>query len=101
MESYRIVCTTQSPADYSHDHAHIVKVGINTKQGNRADTSMTLDEVLKKLDWGDDFYTIGEKSGKKIFVQAVTCCGKRYIKTYPDQHLDNNLDNLRACEWQK
>lgn len=101
MTSYRIVCTTQDPPGESHHHAHIVAVGIDDDGDGIADQKMPLGEVLRKLDDDDSFYTIGEHSKKKVFVHDTYCCGKRYIKTDPDDYLDNNLDEIRKCNWKR
>jgi hypothetical protein len=96
---HRIVCTTQKPADQDHEHAHIVSVGIDTDNDGVANKKMTLSDVLQKINQNDKFYTIGENSKKKIFVQTIYCCNKKYIRTKPDNYKDNNLDNLRRCQW--
>lgn len=100
MASHRIVCTTQYPSDQTHDHAHIVEVGVDTDSDGRADQRYSLEKVLMIMDAGEYFFTIGEYTGKKIYVEDVRCCGKRYIRTNPDEVRDNNLDKLRKCSWQ-
>jgi len=51
------------------------------------------------MDDNEVFYTIGEKSGQRVKVEDVYCCGRRYIRTRPDDVQDNNLDSLRSCKW--
>jgi len=97
--AHQIVCTTQLPADQSHNHAHIVEVGEDTDGDGKAEKHLTLKEVLTMMDNHEIFFTIGEHSKKKIYVIEVNCCDKRYIKTKPDNVLDNNLDELRECKW--
>lgn len=99
MPSHRIVCTTQYPPDQSHDHAHIVEVGVDTDSDGVANIRYTLSEVLSLMDKRDTFYTIGERTGRYITVEEFRCCGRRYIRTKPDDVRDNNLDNLRRCRW--
>jgi rRNA maturation endonuclease Nob1 len=98
MESRRIVCTDQVPANQSHNHAHIVAVGLGDDSAH-ASQRLTLQEVLQKMDIGVRFYTIGDRNKKVAYVIDVYCCGKRYIKTEPDSYLENNLDELRWCSW--
>jgi len=83
MPSHRIVCTDQVPANESHNHAHIVSVGIDTDSDGAANERYTLSQVLTKMDDNEVFYTIGEKSGQRVKVEDVYCCGRRYIRTRP------------------
>jgi hypothetical protein len=101
MATYRIVCTNQEPFGQPHSHAHIVTVGTGNDPA-KADTRRSLDEVLQAMDRGDTFYTRGITSGRVAQVEKYHCtpCRRTYIRSAPDAVQDNNLDNLRTCNWQ-
>lgn len=100
MVSHRIVCTNQEPAGAPHDAAHITAVGIGDDP-NGADRRLTVQEVRSKLDDGVTFYTKSEATGKTAEVEKYDCsCGYETIRTKPDDRIDNNLDDLRKCQWQ-
>ena len=67
MATYRIVCTDQEPSGHSHQHAHIVAVGIGDDP-SKVQRKWTLDEVLGAIDRGDLFYTKGMNTGKVALV---------------------------------
>ena len=101
MARYRIICTTQQPAQLPNDRAHIVAVG-TIDPGSTASTYSkywVLSEVLKAMDSGDTFYTFGEVSGKTASVEKYKCpwCAQTHIRSSPDAVKDNNLDNLPRC----
>jgi hypothetical protein len=98
MALYRIVCTTQAPADKPPSHQHIVGVGTGTDP-NRASRLWSLQQVLDAIDAGDKFYSQGVVSGTQAAVQAYTCryCSRRFIRSKADAAQDDNLDNLRRC----
>jgi len=99
MASNRIVCTEQEPAGASHDTAHIVSVGLGDDP-NAADARMEVEEVRAEIDRGRTFYTQSEKTGKTAEVDKYECsCGYGTIRTKPDDRIDNNLDDLRACNF--
>ncbi len=99
MASYRIVCTTQEPTGASHDEAHIVAVGVGNDPDS-ADRRFEVDEVRENLDQGDTFYTKSEATEKTAEVEKYDCsCGYETIRTKPDDRIDNNLDDLRKCDW--
>jgi hypothetical protein len=98
MARYRIVCTTQLPAQLPNDRAHIVAVGTGTVASSH-DKYWLLNEVLAAMDRGDEFYTLGEVSGKEASVEKYVCpfCTLTHIKSSSDAVEDNNLDSLRRC----
>lgn len=100
MTTYRIVCTNQEPATEPPQHAHIVAVGIGDDP-NRATQRLTLAEVIQMIDRGDQFYTQGVQSGKVAKVEKYACqyCRRYHIRSAADAVKDNNLDNLRICNW--
>ena len=100
MSDYRIVCTTQIPADAHPRNANIVAVGTGTEP-DRADTRWTVPEVIAAMDRGDRFYTKGKASGLVAWVVKYWCsiCGDWHIRSEADATLENNLDYLRACSW--
>lgn len=53
------------------------------------------------MDDGDTFYTKGKRSGKEAEVEKYDCshCGQRTLRSSADAVEDNNLDNLRRCNW--
>jgi hypothetical protein len=100
MSTYRIVCTEQLPASQQPQHAHIVAVGTGD-DANNANTRFTLAEVIQKIDAGNTFYTKGLQSGKIASVEKYWCghCRQYHIRSSADAVRDNNLDNLRYCQW--
>ena len=100
MSIYRIVCTNQEPATEPPQHAHIVAVGIG-HDPNHASQRLTLSQVIQMIDGGDQFYTQGVQSGKIANVEKYVCqhCRQYHIRSAPDAVKDNNLDNLRFCNW--
>jgi hypothetical protein len=98
--AHRIVCTDQEPVYLPTTHAHIVGVGTGDDP-NKATARWTLSEVIRAIDAGDVFYTVGPRSGKMALVRVVKCghCDRRIIKSAADAVEDNNLDNLRRCQW--
>jgi Protein of unknown function (DUF3892) len=98
MSSYRIICTTQQPAQLPNDQAHIVAVGTGAS-ASTSDQYWQLSEVLAAMDRGDSFYTFGETSRKTAAVQKFICaqCLETHIRSNPDAVKDNNLDNLPRC----
>lgn len=100
MASYRIVCTEQEPVNQPTTHAHIVAVGTGDDP-NKASKRWTLADVIAAMDRGDTFYTIGTSSGKRASVVKVSCdvCRRTIIRSSADAVTDNNLDNLRRCNW--
>lgn len=101
MAQHRIVCTDQEPYYQPATHAHIVAVGTGTDP-NRAKQRWTLQQVLDAMDRGEVFYTLGVHSGKVALVEKYTCsqCWRTHIRSAPDAVTDNNLDNLRRCNWE-
>jgi len=102
MARYRIVCTEQEPADHAPKFAHIVAVGTGTDAGS-ATKRWTVQEVWDAIDREDTFYTKGERSGKVAEVEKWTCqtCSppRKTLRSLPDAVEDNNLDDLRTCQW--
>lgn len=100
MAKYRIVCTTQEPIGESHDRAHIVDVGIGVDP-YQAEYRFSLSEVIHRMDKGDIFYTKGIVSNKTALVEKYYCqyCRRWHIRSAADAVSDNNLDNLRRCNW--
>jgi hypothetical protein len=100
MGQFRIVCTEQEPVYQPTTHAHIVRVGTGDDP-DRASQRWTLAEVIAGMDRGDVFYTRGKSSGAVALVEKYVCfqCRRTYIRSRPDAVADNNLDNLRRCNW--
>lgn len=100
MASSRIVCTDQEPSGADHDEAHIVAVGVGDDPTG-ADKRVEVDEVRADIDNGHTYYTKSESTGKTAEVEKYNCsCGYETIRTKPDDRIDNNLDDLRKCNWQ-
>jgi len=99
MESQRIVCTIQEPANQPPQHAHIVSVGIGTTK-EHYNQILNLPQVLQMMDQGVVFFTYGDNSQKTARVEKYLCsyCHKYHIKSSPDAVTDNNLDNLNYCK---
>lgn len=100
MARYRIVCTQQEPCGVENGRAHIVNVGTGSDP-DKADTKWTLTEVLAAMDKGDAFYTKSESTDVEAKVEKYDCdqCKHPYIRSHKDRVKDNNLDNLRTCNW--
>jgi hypothetical protein len=100
MARYRIVCTEQEPIYQLTAHAHIVAVGTGN-DANKATTRWTLSEVISAMNAGTVFYTYSPSTGKVALVVKVACarCGHTIIRSAPDAVTDNNLDNLRRCNF--
>lgn len=100
MTIYRIVCTTQEPIAAPHDRAHIIEVGVGLDPDS-AEARLSLSEVIQKMDNGDRFYTKGNLSGREAQVEKYYCqrCYRWHIRSTADAVSDNNLDNLRRCNW--
>lgn len=98
MARYRIVCTIQQPSQLPNDRAHIVAVGTGSSASNY-DKYWLLSEVLEAMENNDEFYTVGEQSGKTASVDKYTCpwCTQTHIRSSPDAVKDNNLDSLPRC----
>ena len=100
MAKYRIVCTTQEPLDKPHEVAHIVSIGTGNNP-DQAENKWTLKEVLNAMDSGNSFYTKSPSSEKEASVNKYECktCQRFTIRSSPDAVKDNNLDNLRKCNF--
>jgi hypothetical protein len=98
MADFRIICTIQVPVNEPTTRAHIVEVGTGSDP-NQADRRWKLDEVLRAMDIGHTFHTIGTQSGRRAGVHKYVCggCTRTYIRSAPDAISDNNLDSLRVC----
>src|SRR5689334_14933256 len=98
MAQYRIICTTQEPAQLPNDRAHIVAVGTGSF-ASTYDRYWLLDEVLTAMDHGDTFFTFGEVSRRTANVEKYQCpfCLRTHIRSSPDAVKDNNLDSLPRC----
>ena len=85
-----------------HGHTHISEVGTGSHAGGIA-RRWTLQEVLDALDRREQFFTLGETSGKVAEIEDYHCsrCGGRHIRTHRDHVEDNNLENLRHCPRRK
>jgi len=97
MVDYRIVCVLTE-----HPHRHITTAGTGELE-HRATTSWTVSEVRSAISSGDTFHTIGTSSGKRAEVRADDCridgCTIKTIRSAADAVKDNNLDNLRTCNF--
>jgi hypothetical protein len=102
MSTYRIVCTNQEPASQPPTHAHIVAVGVGD-DSSHATNRFTLGQVLSMMTSGDIFFTKGIESQKIALVEKYWCtsCSQFHIRSAADSVKDNNLDNLRYCQWSK
>lgn len=100
MAQHRIVCTLQEPLNKPAHEAHIVYVGTGADPA-KADRKWTVAEVYTALDAGDVFYTVSPSKGSVALVSKWACrgCQRATLRSAADAVLDNNLDNLRACNW--
>lgn len=93
MSTFQIVATRQVPVAESTAQAHITHVRVTR---NDPEHTKTLAEVIRDMESGDSFYTIGASSGVRAAVERYACagCGKTFIRTSADASRDNNLDSL-------
>lgn len=103
MADYRIVCARQEPANAPPTHAHIVQVGVvSYKTGPVAtyEQLLTVNQVVKAIQAGNNFWTWSPSTGKHARVEPVLCrsCNSyTTLRSAPDAIADNNLDNLSHC----
>jgi hypothetical protein len=97
VATYRIVCVNTE-----HPHRHITQVGTGSDP-DQAANRWTVSQVRAALANGDRFYTVSPSTGKTADVRADDCringCTIKTIRSTPDAVTDNNLDNLRICNW--
>lgn len=100
MARYRVVCTIQEPLDKPHEVAHIVSIGTGDNP-DQASQKWSLKQVLDAMDSGDSFFTRSPSTGKDASVNKYECktCRRYTIRSSPDAVRDNNLDNLRKCNF--
>lgn len=96
----RIVCV-ESEYLTPQGHRHLTYVGIGDDPDS-ASSRMTVAQVRQDIANGVDYYTVGPVSSRRAYVERWTCaCGIKTIRTVPDQVIDNNLDQLRTCQWRR
>ncbi len=100
LANFRIVCCDFRTV-LPHSHRHITGVGTGDDAA-LAKTQWPVEEVRQAIRGGHRFYTVSPSTGKQAAVEPDTCgCGYDTIRSTPDKVTDNNLDNLRACVWQR
>jgi len=102
MTDFKIVCTTQVPLTQPSTHAHIVCVGVDKDYDGWADEKHSKEQVIRNIEAGHRYYTIGKVTKKTAFVEVVKCpygCGLSIIRSKRDATRDNNLDYIRRCDW--
>ena len=84
MAAYRIVYTEQEPLSQPTTRAHIVAVWTGTP--TLPDQRWPLAVVLKAMDEGHTFYTVG--GGKRAAVETYLCshCLQRFIRSAQTQY---------------
>lgn len=98
MDPKRIVCTEQSNPS-AVGHGHITAVGVGTDPG-QASLRETVTQVRTNLSNGVVYYTVSPSTGKIALVYSYDCaCGVKTIRSAADAVWDNNLDNLRLCNF--
>ena len=97
MADYWIVCVLTE-----HPHRHLVTVGTG-KLEHRATAAWSVSEVRDAIAKGDSFHTISPSTGKRANVLADDCridgCTVKTLRSTADAVKDNNLDNLRKCNF--
>jgi Protein of unknown function (DUF3892) len=92
VAAYRVVCTeTKEP------HEGIIAVGTNASGGTKATQRATVKEVREKIKLGHRVYTKSISTGIEAEVELYGTSG---ITTSADGIADNNLDELRVCNWE-
>jgi hypothetical protein len=102
MSQYRIVCADIQPVNAPRPHQHIVAVGVDINNDGIADQQHNLELVIDNIrDNKVIYYTIGSFTGKRANVEVAHCpaCFHEIIKTKPDDTRDNNLEQIRTCNW--
>jgi Protein of unknown function (DUF3892) len=96
-DPYQIVCVNTE-----HPHRHIIRVGTGHGSG-LAERLWSVEEVRRALDENNAFFTVSPSTNRIAYVHVDDCpepgCTVQTIQTYPDAVPDNNLDNLRECNW--
>ena len=73
-------------------HGHILQAGPSGAE------RYTVEQIRGFLDSGNDFYVVGQNSGRRSQVAKYDCSrGIRTIRSYADGVWDNNLDSLPSC----
>lgn len=97
MAVYRIVCV-----ETEYPQQHITHVGTGSDAG-RATDRWTVGNVRSALRNGNRFYTYSPSTGLYADVEPYDVwTGTHWVLTIrstPDAVTDNNLDNLRVCNW--
>lgn len=95
--TYRIVCV-----ETKYPHRHINAVGTGSDPTQASDRWDVL-EVRAALRSGDRFYTVSPSTGLTADVEPYDAhVGGQIVYTIrstPDAVTDNNVDNLRVCNW--
>ncbi len=94
MASYRIVCVTTA-----YPHRHIVGVGIGGTAAAPLQR-LTIEQVGKRLDKGDRFYTVSASTGRESAVRKERCsrlgCDALTLVS-ADAMGDGSLDRVTVC----
>jgi Protein of unknown function (DUF3892) len=100
MAQHQVVCTEQEPVYLPTSHAHIVAVGTGAV-ASKATQRWTLAETIHAIRSGEVFYTVSPSTNKIALVRVVSCdkCNHTIIRSAADAVTDNNLDNLRTCNF--
>ena len=99
---YRVVCTEQSDPP-AYGHGHILAVGVTTDLSKTlADVRKDVATVRREIAYNQaSYHTYSPSTGKWARVLPFDCsCGIKTIRSSADAVTDNNLDNLRLCNWQ-
>jgi hypothetical protein len=97
MTTYRIDCPVFSGNAHG-GRGHIIAVQVTGP--TMVSLRQLVQEVRSRIAAGDYYYTVSPSTSLRATVEAYNCwCGVQTIRTKADAVHDNNLDNMRVCNW--
>ncbi len=95
MTDYLITCVNRSGTD--PEHRHITEVGIRPRTGGSGRV-VPVKLVRQQIKLGVHNYFSVDASGHRVPVRRYKCvCGRKTIRTFPDDLADNNLSVKNPC----
>lgn len=93
MATYRITCIVKPGPNYSALE-HITHVGLETNQ------IVDVPSIIQFIEYGQHRFYVQDRLGNTSWVTVVRPIGRNpYIKTEPDQNLQDNLLALNDCKY--
>jgi len=95
MTDYLVTCVNRSGNDPKH--SHIAEVGIRPRTGGSGRV-VPVKLVRQQIKLGVYRYFSTDATGHLVPVKRYKCaCGRKTIRTHPDDLADNNLSVKRPC----